>query len=514
MTAPASTLATVDDDALVMPRFLHVPDHAVSIGGEVADLVSLFGRTPNPEQRLLLDGAFAFDKRGRPAAFDVVVVAGRQNLKTGFMLFRALGKALLLERPLQVWTAHKETATDGALTDLRAMVEASSELSRRVKRFTEGKGSKSVEFVNGCEIVFRPRTATGGQAMSAEDVDFDEDFATTAAHLASYVPTMATRIGAQIGRFSSAPHPGSVELRKAMERGRAAAEGRVPAPRLLYAEWSSQVEIARTSAGRVLYGPPPCQDPECTHVAGQVEGCIADDREVIKAASPSAGRSSAPAIEWEFIAEERTTLPVAEFLRERCGVGVEDQGDDGDLFDDVAWADLHDPADPPKVTALGMALSADRRTFAIAAAGQRPDGRVHLGAVDQTRQIRAAAQLLARAQETYGCEILVDSRGPAADLLDKIREGAPGLRFRELVLDDVVESASWLYDAARAHEITHHHHPELDADVKVAAWRDVGDGRRVLGRRKSAASIAMLEAASFAGWSASGLDYDPLDSLG
>lgn len=500
------------DDVLVRPRFWHEPEYAQTIGPEVVDLIKLFGRTPNPEQQLLLDPFFGFDGRGQLVVFQGAVIAGRQNLKTGLMMFRALGKALLLKRPLQVWTAHKETATDQAILDFLEMAEASSELSRRIREVTEGKGSKEIRFTNGCRIVFRPRTAKAGQSMSADDVDFDEDFATKAEHLASLVPILSTRPLAQIGRFSSAPHKESDELRALMARGRAAAEGRSSEPRLLYAEWSSQRIVGETSQGVPIYGPPPCANADCTHVAGVAVGCIADDREIIKAASPSAGRSTRPAISWEYLAEERRTIPVAELFRERLGVGVEDQGSDGDLFDDVAWGDLHDAAEEPPVAALGMALSVDRRTFSIGAAGRRADGRIHLGAVDQTMRISDAAGLLAAAQAKYDAEIVVDSRGPAADLLDDIRVAEPGLRIREIDLDDAIAASSWLYDSARDRTITHHHHPELDADVRAAAWRYVGD-RRLLGRRQSEGSIAMLEAATFAGWLLGGNDYDVSDSV-
>ena len=69
-------MSAVDDpDALVEPAFWHCPEYAVTIGPEVADLVKLFGRTPNPEQRLLLDGSFGMDRRGRLTAFEEFVTA-------------------------------------------------------------------------------------------------------------------------------------------------------------------------------------------------------------------------------------------------------------------------------------------------------------------------------------------------------------------------------------------------------------------------------------------------------
>jgi hypothetical protein len=296
-----------DPDALVEPAFYHCPDYVETIGPEVVDLVELFGRTPNPEQRLLLDGSFGMDRRGRLAAFEVYVEAARQNLKTGFFEFRGLGKAILLHRPMQIWTAHKESATDQALTDFKSMIDGSAELSKRVRRITEGKGDKAIEFVNGCTIVFRPRTGKAGQSMSADDVDLDEYFAVEAKHEGSLLPTLSTRPNAQVGAASSAPHLGSHQQRALKARGRAAALGLRIEPRLFYAEWSAIRVIGTKPDGAPRFGPPSCKDPKCSHVLG-VEGCICDDREVIKIANPSAGRSTQPAIGWDYIEDERRRL--------------------------------------------------------------------------------------------------------------------------------------------------------------------------------------------------------------
>jgi hypothetical protein len=220
--------SVLDDlDALVPPAFWHCPEYVETLGPEAADLADLFGYGPNPEQRILLDGNFGMDKVGRFTAFEVAVIAARQNLKTGFLIQRAIAKALLLRRPLQVWTAHKESATDQAFAEFVKMRRTSDEFAKRVRRMPEGKGSKAVEFVNDCTIVFRPRTGKAGQSMSADDVDLDEYFTVEPKHESSLIPTLSTRPNAQIGMASSAPHAGSDMQRQVMRRGRLAALGLV-----------------------------------------------------------------------------------------------------------------------------------------------------------------------------------------------------------------------------------------------------------------------------------------------
>lgn len=486
-----------DPDALVVPTFYHCPDYVETIGPEVADLVQLFGRTPNPEQRLLLDGSFGMDRRGRLSAFEVFVEAARQNLKTGFFEFRALGKALLLHRPMQIWTAHKESATDQALLDLKQMIEGSAELSKRVKRITEGKGDKSVEFVNNCVIVFRPRTGKAGQSMSADDVDLDEYFAVEAKHEGSLLPTMSTRPNAQVGAASSAPHLGSHMQRALMARGRMAALGLRIEPRLLYAEWSPIQVIGKKPDGTPRFGPPPCQEPKCSHRLG-VTGCIGDNREVIKMANPSAGRSAKPAISWEYLEDERRKLcspeaPAAsidEYLKERLSIGVEEIGLEESIF--PTWPGLKRPVPVPlEVRSLGVACDNDQTVLTLGSACQ---GQVHTHVAITDRrpatERKAFAANVARVQQERNCPVLIRGKNFLID--DLVEAGV------DLTLVDADERAQSHADLATAIEtsaLEHGDYPELNAAVEVAQWL-VLDNRRSLDSRKG--EISALESVALA----------------
>lgn len=481
-------------DALVEPAFWHCPPYVETIGPDVADLVRLFGRVPNPEQQLLLDGSFGMDRRGRLTAFEVFVLCSRQNLKTGFFEFRALGKALLLRRPVQIWTAHKESATDQALADFKEMIESSSELSRRVRRITEGKGSKSLEFVNGCTIVFRPRTGKAGQSMSADDVDLDEYFAVEPKHLGSLVPTLSTRPRAQVGGASSAPHVDSKAQRTLMARGRAAAEGRSAEPRLLYGEWSVQRRIGLTVEGKPRYGPPPCKAADCSHLV-DAEGCIADDRELIKLANPSAGRSSAPAISWEYLADERRTLcgdaeGVAEYFKERLGAGVEDAGLEGTIF--PTWPTLAKAVPEPLVVlALGIACDNDQTVLSLGSACRGVE-HPHLAINDRRPATDRAgfAANVARIQQQRKCPVLIRGKNFLIDDLTRA-----GVKLTLVDADQRAQSHTDLASAIENAQLEHGDYPELDDAIKAAHWQ-VLDNRRNLDSRKG--EISALESVAFA----------------
>lgn len=486
-----------DPDALVQPAFYHCPDYVETIGPEVCDLVELFGRAANPEQRLLLEGSFGMDRRGRLAAFEVYVGASRQNLKTGFFEFRGLGKALLLHRPMQIWTAHKESATDQALLDLKNMIEESAELSKRVKRITEGKGDKSLEFVNGCTIVFRPRTGKAGQSMSADDVDLDEYFAVEAKHEGSLLPTMSTRPNAQVGAASSAPHLGSHMQRALMVRGRMAALGMRIEPRLLYAEWSPIRVIGKKPDGSPRFGPPPCAQPKCTHRLG-VDGCIADDREVIKMGNPSAGRSAKPAISWEFIADERRKLcsPEApddsldEYFKERLSIGVEEVGLEESIF--PTWPGLAKPVPSPLlVLALGVACDNDQTVLSLGAACE---GALHphLAIVDRrpATDRKDFAANVARIQRERSCPVLIRGKN---FMIDDLTEA--GVILRLVDADERAQGHADLATGIETSVLEHGDYPELNSAVEAAQWQ-VFDNRRNLDSRKG--EISALESVALA----------------
>lgn len=499
---PVSLLA--DPDALVPPAFWSCPDYVETLGPEVAEFGGLCGRTPSPEQRLLLDGSFGLDRRGRLAAFEVVVVGSRQNFKTGFLEFKALGKAVLLKRPLQIWTAHKESATEEALRDFLTMIDSSAELSRRVRRVTQGKGDKSIEFRDDARIVFRPRTGKAGQSMSADDIDLDETFAVESKHVGSLMPTLSTRPHAQVTFCSSAPHPTSGYLRSLMARGRAGND-----PRMLYAEWSVQRLVGTHLDGAPKYGPPPCELEGCGHAPG-TPGCVADDRELIKLANPAVGRSAPPAISWDFIASERQSLSGAleEYFRERLGAGDEGVGAAAmTIFGPPeVWQAGQVSAPPDQVGAVGVAMTADRGWIGITGASlvehvpeddpeAEPVDRVLVAPILHTRDPGEAITELKRLQDAHDCAVGLDGGGPAGTLIDDLETADVAVETFDLTR--YAKASGKFHDRVTAAptQLLHLANAPLDDTVASAAWRWVRDNR-VIARRdgQETLDITLLEA--------------------
>ncbi len=522
-TIPAlddGTSVLEDLDALVPPAFWHCPDYVETIGPEVCDLNELFGYTPNPEQRLIHEAGFGMERSGRLAAFEIAVIAARQNLKTGAMIQRAIGKALLLRRPMQVWTAHKESATDQAYGVFAQLVEESAEFSKRVHRMPEGKGSKAVVFTNGCSIVFRPRTGKAGQSMSADDVDLDEYFAAEAKHEGSLVPTMSTRPNAQIGKFSSAPHVGSNMQRAVMARGRAAAQGLAHEPRLLYAEWSPMRRAGTTLSGKPRYAPTPCLRTGCTHELGS-EGCIADNREVIKLTNPSVGRSAVPSITWDYVESERRTLAspdappdaLAEWLKERLSIGVEaSEINSMTIFGPpTVWQAARALFVADGIGAIGLAQSADRQWISLVGASQveleddtdpeaEPIDVVIVAPILRTNDLATAIAELQQIQDEHDSVVVMDENGPgAADLLEELEDNDVAVETYTLAK---YASACAKFDRRlKASPPTVRHLPNaaLDEALEAASWKWSGD-QQIIARRSGneALDTDTLEAAVLA----------------
>lgn len=482
----ASVLA--DPDVLVEPAFWHCPEYVTTVGPEVVDLGALCGFHANPEQRLLLDGAFGFDKRGR-LPFEVVPIASRQNLKTGFLVLQGLGKAILLKRPTQIWTAHLDSATDKAHADLEKLIESSAELSKRVKSVGHGKGSKDIKFTNGCEILFRARTGKGGQSLSADDIDLDELFAAEPQHIGSFMPTMSTRPNAQITMPSSAPHANSAYQRGVMARGRLAALGLAIEPRMLYAEWTVLRLVGYDEHKNPIFGPPACQLQDCDHALGR-PGCICDDPALVKLANPSLERSAAPSISWEYIQSERRAMAeiIEMYLRERMGIGETAAGVARAISPDL-WLARQSRLDvAPVPVALGVAIDLDRTWASIGATNG-----TYLGAVRRDRLGPWLLEETKRIALARSLPVGIDEKGPAASLIEPLR-GA-GVTVVECSTDDYILACADVYDGLVDGRYEHGNHDDLNNAVSVAGWRKIGD-RRVWAR--AGGDITMLEASTLA----------------
>ena len=470
---------------LVKPAFFTAPDFADSLAPEVADLAEMVGFPADPEQRLVLEPMFGLDRAGRRVAFEVAVIGARQNIKTGLFKIAALGEAFIAEVPLLVWSAHEFPTAQEAFRDLSELIESSPDLDREIKHIHRGNGDEAIELLNGCRIKFKARTKSGGRGLSGKRVVLDEAFALHPTHMGALLPMLSAQDEPQVWYGSSAGLADSEVLRGIRDRGRKGSRS------MVYVEWCAPKEGCATS--------------DCSHLVGS-EGCVLDDEAFWQQANPQMGRR----IRTETIRNERLALPPEEFGRERLG-WWDEPGQLEHIFGADKWARCAIPTQdtPPTAgIALGIAVSIDRGWSSISGATPLP-GRELVGLLDRRRGTDWVVGEAKRLQDKLKCLVGIDSRGPAADLIDPLK--AAGVTLRLLSTTDVLDANAAFFDKVQTTVIAHMTHPEIEDAVRGAQRRPVSD-RWAVGRRTSASDVSALEGAIIADYLL-GFSYDPLLSV-
>jgi hypothetical protein len=157
------------------------------------------------------------------------------------------------------------------------------------------------------------------------------------------------------------------------------------------------------------------------------------------------------------------------------------------------WSDLASQVPAPAPAALGVATDPDNVWLSLGAAsgGERP----HLGSVLRVRAVEEAAFVAeaARIQGKYGCPVVVDVKGPAGYMVERLESA--GVDVTRLGLDDLVTACTDMDLAVRASAVTHGDYTVLNDAAANTTWRKIGD-RRVFGRRDG--DISMMEAVTLA----------------
>lgn len=462
--------------ALVEPAYWWAPDYHRTLGPEVGEVAALAGFAPDPEQQLVLDAQFGFDKKGKRVAFEVVVICARQNLKTGLFKIGALGDLFILEHRLVVWSAHEFGTAQEAFRDMCQLIESCPDLDREVKQIHRGNGDEAIELKGDRRLRFKARTKGGGRGLTGDDVILDEGFALQPAHMGALLPTLSAVADPQVRAGSSPGLADSGVLRGMRDRGRAGGQRS-----MVYAEWCDDL-------------PGGCADgDDCDHALTR-SGCRLDDEARYLRANPALGRR----ITIDHLRAERQALPPAEFARERLG-WWDEPGLTAIAFGAGRWAacGVDDSSIAGDLT-FGLAVSIDRRWFAFVAAGLSPDGLVHVEPViDGDRSFHPGVVIAhaKRLQERHGGTIVIDGKGPASSLIPDLEDA--GVLLRVLDLNEVLDAYATTYDLVQAKGLAHMSYPELDRAVEGAVPRPVGD-RTTWGRKQSSADISPLEAMTLA----------------
>ncbi|BEL07839.1 hypothetical protein Q0Z83_060300 [Actinoplanes sichuanensis] len=473
----------------IAPAHLWVPPSAGSYGDEAVDLMRLAGRELDAEQVHDVTCMLAYRPGGRWAAFEEVIIEPRQNGKSGGVLMSVVVFDLFLLKPDRiVWTAHLFKTAREAFMDLKNLIDATPELSKRVKAIREGKGDEAIELhgksrtSQGALLEFLARSEGGGRGLGGKRLVFDEALFLGADSMGALIPTLAARSitgDPQIMYGSSAAVLRSDHLRVLRDRGRKGGD-----PSLVY--------IERCAPGS--WDDPGCADgPECTHMVG-VDGCALDDETLWLLANHALGKR----ISYEYIRNERRSMPTPEqFGRERLGWHTDPIGA-GELPVE-AWALCFDANSAPTTRPVFMIdASPGLKSVAIAAAMWRPDGLPHLELVAHSPGSTWVAERAAQLRQHRPLDWVLDPSGPAGALLPALREA--GIEPTLMTPRDMGQACEAFAAAVENRALRHLDEPVLRKALAGAGRRDVGDGLWVWSRRKSDIDICPLVGATGAFW--------------
>jgi phage terminase large subunit-like protein len=446
------------------PRLQHLPEGAVSSAAtEVVELAESAGLTLDPWQCHVLEHGLAERADGQWAAFEVGLIVSRQNGKGSILEALELAGLFLFDERLILHSAHEFKTAAEAFLRVKALIDNTDDLRRKVARVRTSHGDEGIELRSGARLRFVARSRGSGRGFSADRIILDEAYNLDAAAMAALLPTLSSIPNPQVWYTSSAPMLTSSQLLSVRRRALAGNAGR-----LAFFEWS--IDPKSDDFG----------DPASWAKANPALGLRITEEFV--------------AAEFDAMREHRQA-----FARER--LGVPDDPDDGDSRLPLSlWRQCADrtstiDGDP---LALAWDVNPERSWSSFAVAGRRADGRLHVEVVDRregTRWVLARAREL---HERYGLPVALDPK-QAGGLLAELQSA--GIPTVELSAADVARACGALVDAVTGRELCHIDQDPLNLAVANAGDRPLGDAW-AWSRKSSAVDISPLVAVTFAAFAA------------
>lgn len=454
------------------PKFATARDHRFATrGSRQARFAEVWLREPfMPFQRMIADVAGELDDRGMPRYSLVISTLQRQAGKSHLALARKGERCFTVPGFRSWYTA--QTGGDARDQFLKFGEQIEDKPLGKVVRTLVGNGREIMKFPNTSWIRPHPPTPKALHGKQSDDNDVDEGWAFAEeegkAILQAIGPTQLTRAGAQTFVWSAGGTAESTWLAKLVARGR---EGD---PTIAYFEFgipddADAMDLDVIAAHHPAFGHTVTYD--------SLRGLYV----TLDAESDPAG--------WARAAGNRWTEVIGGAIKEGLWKSVR-------TSDDI-------PDDAP--LGYGAARSADGTQVAIAAAAV-VDGRVVVEILDVLPTSFGAGPIV-KGWATDG-PLAVATDGASATLAEAL-SGDHAVQLLPLSGRDYSVACANLLDALPERGYLFREHPVLDAAVKVAAKRSVGDGGFVWSRTTAAAPIASLEAATLAGYAATHRPADP-----
>lgn len=424
---------------------------------DARDLATAAGLPGDPWQdEILTDGARMVGDRW--SAFEVVVIAPRQNGKSYLVVRRALAGALLYGERLILYSAHEYRTAQETWRLMRDVCE-SDLIAPYVSKIRTVAGGETIEFANGARFKPIARTRTSGRGFSPDCLLMDESFALSAEVVAAQMPGVSARPNPQIWYLSSAGTWESEVLLSLRRRGHA---GHTKS--FGYWEWHADADDDY-------------RDPR-----------------IHAKANPAYGRRLMPAA----VMRELEAMPRRAFLRERLGIWSETTVETVFTEEQINTLTVDSPAPPRDGRAIGWGVDAawDRTGAAIAAAFYGNDGIPVVVLVDVRPGAGWVPERLATLDERYGiAAVAYDARGNITDLMDRV-EREHAITLEPLRFTEYPAACANLAQRVTDGSIRFGNAPMLISDLLGASAQTTGSGW--VFSRKSATPPTQLIAATAA----------------
>lgn len=373
----------------------------------------------------------------------------------GMSLPRQVGKTYLLAGTifglcvntpglLVIWTAHHARTHGETFLSMQAFA-GRVKVKPYISQVLLGSGDEEIRFANGSRILFGARERGFGRGIPGVDIlVMDEAQILSDRALANMLATLNTSTFGLALYVGTPPKPD--DNAEAFTRMRTEA---------LSGECDDLVWI------------------EC----GADEDASPDDRKQLAKANPSYPHRTP----WESIQRLRRGLTIDDFLRE--GLGIWPVTGTGLISPDT-WAALADPDSVPlDPVSFAVYVNRSQTAAAIAVAGYREDGRVHVGIIpalagrpDVTTQQGTAwipERIKELADKWKPCAVVVDEKSAAGALIDDIV--ALGVDVTTTTAAAMAAACQKFYGLVNENGLRHGGAAELATSVCAGKPRDLLD---------------------------------------
>jgi hypothetical protein len=449
-----------------VPTHRYVPDYVSTSGPEAVRLARVAGLDLDPWQADALDDALGEAETGRWAAFEVALLAARQNGKGGFFEARVLAGLFVLYERLIMYSAHEFKTAAEMFRRIEGLIDGTPAMRKRVKCVTRSKGEEGIELLPtprtpaGQRLRFMARSKSSGRGFTGDCNILDEAQNLPDAAIDALMPTMSAVPNPQLLYGLTAPDKDLAPADHMARVRRRALKG--GAARLVWLEWSADL---------------------CTNECAS--GCRRHD----DPASPLTWAKTNPAmgrrISEEFIAGEQTSLGVDGFARERLSVGnwPVDTNSQWSVISEKTWRDLADEGSSADGgVAFAIDVTSDGAYTAIVAYGLRPDGVGHVEVIEYRRGSGwVVARMKALRERWEPLAVVADAGSRTGALIADLEDA--GIEITKPAARDVAASCGSLLVATGVAAgddptIRYVPHPALDAAVAAAEKRPLADAWR------------------------------------